>query len=173
MTANPAIPISKKSWFKRFWSLVKPYWTSEEKWWALGLLAVIVSLTLGMVYLSVQFNTWYNDFYDALQNYDVSGFWSGIKKFFVIATIYIFVAVYKLYLQQLLQIRWRRWMTAHMIESWLSNRTYYLWQLEQQVTDNPDQRISEDVNSFVTTTLTLTLGLLHEVVMLYSFVTIL
>lgn len=173
MTANPAIPVSQKSWFKRFGALAKPYWTSNEKWPAIGLLAVIISLTLGIVYLNVQFNSWYNDFYDALQNYDMTGFWAGIKKFFVLATIYIFVAVYQLYLQQMLQIRWRRWLTAHLVEKWMSNRTYYLWQLEQQVTDNPDQRISEDVGSFVTSTLALSLGLLREVVMLVSFVTIL
>lgn len=173
MSDPTSVPVSKKSWFKRFWSLAKPFWVSDEKWRGLTLLLVIISLTLGIVYLHVLLNTWYNDFYDALQNYKQPDFWRLIKKFCILATIYIFVSVYQLYLRQMLEIRWRRWLTAHLVGNWLKDRTYYLWQLEQQVTDNPDQRISEDVKSFVELTLYLTLGLLREVVMLVSFVLIL
>lgn len=173
MSDSTSVPVAPKSWYKRFWSLAKPFWVSEEKWPAIGLLVVIISLTLGVVYLNVQFNTWYREFYDAMQNLDQPAFWRLIKKFGILAVIYIFVVVYQQYLQQLLQIMWRRWMTAHLVDRWLANRTYYLWQLEQQVTDNPDQRISQDIGMFVSTTLSLTLGLLREIVMLTSFITIL
>lgn len=173
MPDSTSVPVAPKSWYKRVWSLAKPFWVSEEKWPAIGLLVVIIALTLGIVYLSVQFNNWRGPFYRSLQAYDVTAFWKQIWWFTFLAVCWIFVLVYQSYLQQMLEIRWRRWLTAHMIDRWLKDKTYYLWQLEQQVTDNPDQRISEDIRSFVSLSLNLTLGVLREVVNLVTFVIIL
>lgn len=173
MTDPANLPVSKKNWFKRFWSLARPFWVSEEKWPAIGLLVAVIALSLGVVYLSVQFTNWRGPFYRSLQSYDVNAFWAQTRWFALLATCWIFVLVYQAYLQQMLEIRWRRWLTAYMIDRWLTNKTYYLWQLEQQVTDNPDQRISEDIKSFVTLSLGLTLGALRELINLVSFIVIL
>ena len=122
------------------WGLTKPYWNSEERWSARGLLAVIVALNLGLVYVNVQLNLWNNDFYNTLQNKDMDGFSHQLMKFAVIAGAYIVIAVYQLYLNQMLQIRWRRWLTDRYLADWIGQRTYYRLQLTDRGTDNPDQR---------------------------------
>lgn len=173
MSTPISVPVSKKNWLKRFWSLAKPFWTSEEKWPAIGLLVAVISLTLAIVFLGVQFNTWNRAFYRSLQAYDVHTFWRQILWFGFLAVCWIFVLVYQAYLQQMLAIRWRRWLTSHMVDRWLKDKTYYLWQLEQQMSDNPDQRISEDINSFVVLSLELSMGVIRETVNLVTFIVIL
>jgi vitamin B12/bleomycin/antimicrobial peptide transport system ATP-binding/permease protein len=155
------------------WGLTKPYWYSEERWAARGLLAVIVALNLGLVYVNVLLNQWNNDFYNTLQNMDKDGFFRQLAKFAVIATAYIVIAVYQLYLNQMLQIRWRRWLTGRYLADWIGKRTYYRLQLTDRGTDNPDQRIADDLKEFCDKTLNLTLGLMSAVVTLISFVSIL
>lgn len=155
------------------WHLVKPYWTSEERFMAWLLLGAVIALTLAMVYMNVQFNYWNNDFYNALQEKDKTSFWKLMGRFTVLATIYIVMAVYAFYLNQMLQIRWRRWLTDSYLNQWLSDRAYYRLQLSGNPADNPDQRISEDLKIFVDQSLELSLGLLNAVVTLGSFVGIL
>ena len=162
----------KKHTLKAAWSLTKPYWTSEEKWSAWALLLLIIALNLGTVYITVLINQWNNAFYDALQELNFQKFLQQMGVFSVLATIYIIIAVYSLYLTQMLQIRWRRWLTRRFVGSWLSNRAYYRMQFASK-TDNPDQRISEDLNQFTSYVLRLSLGLLTSVVTLVSFIVIL
>lgn len=164
---------ARKSFLRDVWRLIKPYWRSEERVSAWILLASVVALTLAMVYMSVQFNEWYNVFYNALQEKNQEVFWKQILKFCILAAIYIAMAVYVFYLNQMLQIRWRRWMTDRYLKEWLADRAYYRMQLEGNPADNPDQRIAEDLKLFVDTTLDLSLGLLHSVVTLVSFTAIL
>jgi putative ATP-binding cassette transporter len=94
--------------------------------------------------------------------------------FGIIAFLFIVVAVYSLYLRQILHIRWRRWLTDRLLHNWLENQSYYRLQLNQATTpDNPDQRISDDLDRFATLTLGLSLGLLSSFVTLVSFLSIL
>ncbi len=158
---------------KLLWSLIHPYWKSEERWMARFLLVVIVSMTLGEVYLSVLFNEWRNGFYNSLQALDKAAFTHSITRFSYLAAAAILVGVYKLYLNQMLQIKWRRWMTQHYLENWLSKQNYYRMQLFGSHMDNPDQRISEDINEFINSSLGLSLGSLNSVVTLFSFLAIL
>jgi vitamin B12/bleomycin/antimicrobial peptide transport system ATP-binding/permease protein len=167
---HPAGP--KKHTLKAAWSLTKPYWTSDEKWSAWALLLAIIALNLGTVYITVLINQWNNAFFDALQELNFQKFLQQMGVFSVLATIYIIIAVYSLYLTQMLQIRWRRWLTQRFVGSWLSHRTYYRMQFASK-TDNPDQRISEDLNQFTSYVLRLSLGLLTSVVTLVSFIVIL
>ena len=174
---------------KDAWRLAKPYFNSEEKWTARGLLAVIVILNLSMVGMSVVLNFWNRMIYNSLQQKDWEGFiallfWfrktaDGLimPGFCEIAVVYILVAVYRTYLNQWLQIRWRRWMTTRLLDEWLANRAYYRVSLaaasDGSGPDNPDQRIAEDVRDFVSDSLVLSLDLLSNVVTLFSFLTIL
>jgi vitamin B12/bleomycin/antimicrobial peptide transport system ATP-binding/permease protein len=155
------------------WRIAAPYFRSEDKWMARGLLAAVIVIELAVVGLSVLFNRWNNVFYNALQekNYDV--FTYQIGYFCVLATIYIALKVYQLYLNQWLQIRWRRWMTDHYLGGWLSDANHYRMQLQGDAADNPDQRIAEDTQLFIDRTLTLGIGLLSSAVTLGSFVFIL
>ncbi len=162
-----------RAFLRDFWTLAAPYWSSEERWRARGLLLVVVSLSLGQVYLLVQLNTWNRDFFDALQQYDQAAFGSLLLRFAVLATIFIAAAVYSLYLQQMLQIRWRRWLTERYVGDWLEERAYYRMRLADAGTDNPDQRIADDLRLFVDQSLSLSLGLLRQIVTLASFVAIL
>jgi len=155
------------------WALARPYWFSEERWPARGLLLLIVLLNLGLVFLEVLFNDWNRRFYNALQDYDQAAFLPLLLRFTVIALALIIGAVYRLYLRQMLQMRWRRWMTDRYVERWLHGRVYYRLQLEGDSTDNPDQRIAEDLRDFTESTLILSIGLMDSVVTLASFATIL
>jgi len=164
---------STRRFWKDFFALLMPFWRSKEKWPAIGLLAVIVAFTLGAVFLSVQFSFWYNRFYQALQDYNQPAFWREIAIFAGLATVSVLRGVYATYLGQWLRIRWRRWMTDHLLNEWLADRAYYRQQLTSGATDNPDQRIAEDVQQFVDGTLTLSLSFLGNVVNLFSFAVIL
>ncbi len=159
---------------RRVWALSLPFFQSEEKVRARLLLAACVGLNLGMVYMMVLFNDWNRVFYDALQNRDVDVFWKQLGVFGMLASIYIFVAVYRFYLTQLLQMHWRAWMTRDYLNRWLSENSFYqLELLSKNGTDNPDQRIQEDVGQFTSATVSLSLGLLDASVTLLSFIGIL
>jgi len=163
----------KQGFISQTWRLTRVYWVSAEKWGARLLLAVIVGLTLGNVYILVLLNAWNNRFYNSLQNYDQGDFVSALGQFSILAGMFIIVAVYEQYLQQMLEIKWRRWLTEHYLGNWMDGQTYYRLQLVDNNTDNPDQRISEDLQLFVSLTLRLSLGLLKASVTLVSFVAIL
>ena len=140
--------LSKRGFLRAAWDLAWPYWMGDEKWSARLLLGVVVALNLIYVWLTVRLNQWNNDFYNALQEYDWPVFWWQFAIFGMIATAIIVVLVYQSYLQRILQVRWRRWLTHQFIGDWLGDRAYYHIQLDQTATDNPDQRIAEDLHRF-------------------------
>ena len=152
-----------------FWQLFRGYWSSEEKWKARGLLGVVIAMNFAMVYLLVQLNNWYNTFYNALQNYEAESFWGLIGEFSALAFTYIIIAVYAIYLRQLLQIKWRTWMTKRYLDNWMGKQVYYRMQLTGGSADNPDQRISEDIGQFVNITLQLLIGFLKQLTTLAAF----
>lgn len=162
-----------RQFFKDVWYLTKSYWQAEEKKKAFWLLTCIIALTLGIVFMLVQLNTWNNSFYSALQNYDAEKISSELIHFSWLAAIYIILAVYSYYLQQTLILHWRRWLTTRFIDIWLQNKTYYNLQMFGKDTDNPDQRISEDVRQFVEMTLGFAIGILKSLCTFISFVFIL
>ncbi len=175
---------SFKAFVQRVVKLAMPYFQSDQKWQARSLLLAIVLLNLATVYMAVQFNDWNGVFYDALQNKDEPVFWKQLTRFTYLAFGSIVIVVYKFYLTQVLEMRWRQWMTTYYLQRWLSNQTFYKLELTRFTTlagvdqnsintDNPDQRISEDVNQFTTQTISLCMGLLNSVVTLVSFVGIL
>ena len=172
----------------RVWRLAAPYFRSEDKWKARGLLAAIVALNLGAVYMLVLINEWNRVFYDALQNKDAAVFWTQLGRFTYLAFAFIIIAVYRFYLTQLLEVRWRAWMTAHYLQRWLTDQAFYKLELARFTgeagvdgasvqgaapPDNPDQRIQEDINLFTSYSISLSMGLLNAVVTLVSFVGIL
>lgn len=162
-----------RQFFRDVWYLTKSYWQSEEKKKAFFLLACFIALTLGVVYMLVLLNQWNNSFYSALQNYDAKKIFDELIHFSWLAAIYILLAVYSYYLQQTLILNWRRWLTTRFIDIWLQNKTYYNLQMFGKDTDNPDQRISEDVRQFVEMTLSFGIGILKAFCTFASFVVIL
>jgi putative ATP-binding cassette transporter len=171
------------------WRLSKPYfWRSEERWSALLLLASILGLRFGLVGMSVVLSYWNREFFNTLQEKNWDGFFdllflyrrtdSGFMPGFCeVAVVYIIVAIYFTYLSQWLQIRWRRWMTGRFLDEWLADRAYYRIAMTQDHvqsgTDNPDQRIAEDIRDFVDNTLTLGISFIANIATLLSFIGIL
>jgi putative ATP-binding cassette transporter len=170
------------------WRLAKPYFWSEEKWFANGLLIAIIALNLLMVFFNVILTYWNRDFFDAIQNMDSH---SAIQLLFFykltpgeipmpgfieIIAVYVVVAVYAFYLNQMLQIRWRQWITRHFMENWLADKAFYNISLNPSHSigmDNPDQRISEDLRDFTANTLSIGLDFISNLVTLLSFIFIL
>ena len=182
------------------WRLSKPYFTrSDERRSAWLLLAAVIAMRLLLVGMEVVLSFWNNAFFTSLQEKDWDSFigllltWkvtdSGciLPGFCGVATVYIVIAVYRIYLTQWLQIRWRRWMTRHFLDEWLADRAYYRISLIPPArrargigTENPDQRIAEDLRAFigdgvagVRGILFLGIDLLSNVVSLFSFIAIL
>ncbi|MBI1942832.1 MAG: ABC transporter ATP-binding protein/permease [Betaproteobacteria bacterium] len=165
--------MQKKRFFPMLWALTRPYWFSEKRGRGLVLLATVVGLALMLVWLEVQFNNWNREFYNTFESRDQAEFFRQLGMFTLLAVLYIVLQVYRLYFQQMLIIEWRTWLTERYLGNWLKDRAYYRLQLLDKGTDNPDQRIAEDLNIFVDLTLSLSLGLLSAVVTLVSFVGIL
>jgi len=155
------------------WRIAAPYFRSEDKWAGCGLLAAVIAIELALVGLDVLLNQWNNRFYNALQDKNWDVFVREIGVFTLLATCNVVLVVYQLYLNQWLQIRWRRWMTTRYLGEWLQGANHYRMQLQGDAADNPDQRITDDVKLFVERTLDIGVGLLSSVVTLASFVIIL
>jgi len=155
------------------WRIAAPYFRSEDKWAGRGLLAAVIGSELAIVGITVLLNQWNSRFYNALQERNWDSFVYEIIYFSVLATIYTVIAVYQLYLNQWLQIRWRRWMTSQYLGEWLHRANHYRMQLQGDAADNPDQRMTDDVKLFVDRTLNIGVGLLSAIVTLASFVVIL
>jgi putative ATP-binding cassette transporter len=155
------------------WRLAIPYFRSEDRWPGRILLAAVVAIELAIVAINVILNTWYNFFYNALQDHDWNGFVRAILYFCAIASVFTLLAVYQTYLNYWLQIRWRRWMTQTYLRQWLNTANHYRMQLIGDAADNPDQRIADDLKQFTDNTLSIGLGLLNSCVTLGSFVIIL
>src|SRR5271156_2168667 len=176
------------TFLKDAWRLARPYYVSEQKWSAWGLLLVVVALNLLLVGMGVVFSFWNRVIFNTLQEKNWEAFvellfWYRRTEFGILpgfcefAVVYVIVGVYRVYLNQWLQIRWRRWMTTRFLDEWLADRAYYRISLTTDRaavgTDNPDQRIAEDLRDFTDNTLSLGLGLLSNIVSLASFVGIL
>jgi len=188
MTDTSVIAAPVTGFWRKSWRLIWPYLKSEEWKSAWLLLVVVIGLSLAGVYVAVLINTWYGNFYNELQAKDLSPtpvtigdhelftlnkFFYRMGQFTILAFFAIIIAVYRVYLQQILEIRWRRWMTHRLMGRWLDNRSYYRLQLQNYGTDNPEQRIEADVASFVGDTLALSLSLIRNVVNLFSFAIVL
>ena len=164
------------------WSLTTPYWRSSERWRAGLLLAAVTLLNLALVGTTVLLTYWQKAFFNALGAKDWHGFigsllwWYKTPEagftlgFTPILIMFVLITAYELYWHQALQIRWRRWMTEKYTGEWLSNRIYYRMALVDAATDNPDQRIAEDIRLFVDSILVLGLGIVRSTVSLFSFV---
>jgi putative ATP-binding cassette transporter len=166
--------VSSLLFFRQVWThLIRPYWTSEDRWVAMGLLAGHLALMGFYIAITVRLNYWNNDFFTALQALDHAAFFHLLGVFCIIASFAVLAFTSKFYLLQKLEIRWREWMTHHFIENWTKDKRYYTLQLKGDGSDNPDQRIADDIGQFIDNSLKLSLGLLQQTISLFSFLGIL
>lgn len=155
------------------WQLIKSYWQSPQRVSAYFYFIVIMSMTIFLVGIDVFFNYWYNYFYNALQTYNKHGAIRLLVVFFVAAGIYIVFAVYRFYISQIFALRWRRWLTEQYIGRWLRDRGYYYLENFDVRTDNPDQRIQEDITSLVNYSIELSTGLISAIATILAFLYVL
>ena len=155
------------------WQLIKSYWQSDQRLPAYLFFTIVMVMTVSLVGLDVVFNYWYNYFYDALQAYDQHGVIRLLVVFCMIAAFYIVLAVYRYYISQLFGLRWRRWLTEQFVGRWLQKRSYYLLETFDEKTDNPDQRIQEDVGSLINFSIDLSMGLIGAITTFIAFIYIL
>jgi len=155
------------------WQLIKLYWQSSERKSAYLYAAVILVMTISLVAFDVAFTYWFNYFYDALQAYNATVVVRLVGVFAVLAFFWIVLQVYRYYITQLFSLRWRRWLTKQFINRWLENRSYYYLENFEIGTDNPDQRIQEDIGGIVSSTVGLTVGMVSALTTFPAFVYIL
>ena len=169
MGERPIDCLPLKVTLRAFWGMIKSYWGCKDSLKSWGLLALIVALTGGSVYIATAINSWYKAFWDTIQEYDLDGFKYQLLIFVGLATVHVLVTVYNAYLKSCLAINWRTWLTGKTMERWLKSDNYYKLQLTDKNTDNPDQRIAEDLNLFVSSTIVLILGTATDLTMMVTF----
>lgn len=149
--------------------LTRVYWTSPDASRGALLLGLAVSLELGAVYGNVLLSVAQRGIFDAFERKQGAPLMQAFALFFALALGFVFVAAYRIYVRQRLEIRWRQWLTDYYLEQWMSSQAYCQMELHRKVTDNPDQRISEDVRNYVASALGLSLSLLSALATLVSF----
>ncbi|MFA5122123.1 ABC transporter ATP-binding protein/permease [Zavarzinia sp.] len=154
---------------KQLWALTLPYFKSRSGLWALGFFIFLVALSFVLVDVNVRINQWNNRFYTALQKRDEASFWHESLVFVELGFVYVTIAVLRYVLTQIFQIRWRTWLTNHLLGRWTASSAYYRMQMTHRETDNPDQRIAEDLRQFVESTLNLSLAFISNGATLVSF----
>lgn len=160
-------------WGRQFWRLAWPYFTPKRSWKPLLTLALVLLLALFAVRMNVLFSFWSKDFYDAVQALDASKFWLFMGLFGVLASIHVVRELFTYYVQQSFEIHWRTWLNEKLSNDWLERGAYYRGQFLPEPTDNPDQRIQVDIASFVTFSLSLSIGAIRALVSLVEFTIIL
>ena len=157
---------------KQFTWFLKDYWWRKDHMLSWLVLSVLVALGFGVVEINVRINEWSKSFYDTLEAFQADKLYVLIQEYLVYVAIFVVAAVYRGWLRKLLIIRWRSHLTERLLGDWLEKRAFYRIALKQ-TTDNPDQRIAEDVNIFVLRTIELFISLLTNLAQLYSFIAIL
>jgi vitamin B12/bleomycin/antimicrobial peptide transport system ATP-binding/permease protein len=179
---------SARSFAGKLWVLTRPYWFADERqtvrfrgfvfsakecWIARGLLLLIVALSVLVVYISKLINSWNARFFNALQDRNAEVFWSELYTWIFLVALFIVTVVYRVWLVQLLTIRWRRWLSRVYFRDWLADRTYYHMELARWGVGNPEQRIEQDIGAFTRQTLDISLGLLLQIMTLVTFTAVL
>lgn len=160
-------------WGRQFWSLTAAFFSPRRDWRPLATLLLILLLTLCAVRLDVLLSDWSNTMYTSLQKLDSSGFWRAMALFAILATAHVLRVLIEFYIQQAFTIRWRVWLNEELLSRWLARQTYYRTQYLDTPIDNPDQRIQQDVATFVEMSLALSMGVINALVSTFAFTAIL
>ncbi len=161
--------LARTGFFHRLIYVAKPFFRSEERAMAWGLLILNVVMVLVIVAMNYALTVWNGSFFDAMQRYDVAKIWRLFWIFLGLAAMVVVINTASQYLVQIFQIRWRRWLTGHMVDGWMARQAHYRMQLDDRDVDNPDQRISDDIDFFTGQTVNLPLNALQSVVTIVSF----
>jgi putative ATP-binding cassette transporter len=154
--------------WRRFWNIAKPYWFLDEKWTSRGLLALLIVLLLGRTEFTVLFNQQSGEFTSALAAKDGLRFWHSMRVFGIVLIAAVPIYAFYYYVRDRLAVSWRRWLTHHFVGQYFKDRAFYELTFNQTI-DNPDQRISDDVNTFTRQSLTFLLDVVGAILQLIAF----
>lgn len=157
---------------RRFWMLVRAFYSSEGKRRARTLFAVLISLALSAAGVQVLMSYAGRDFFTAISNKDESGYWHHLWRYLGTMALAVPIGVFYRYAEERLAILWRQWMTHALVKRYFFNRAYYNLRGSEEI-DNPDQRIAEDVKNFTQMTLSFVLITLNSTVTLFAFIGVL
>jgi vitamin B12/bleomycin/antimicrobial peptide transport system ATP-binding/permease protein len=170
--SNQHFTFNRHFW-RSFWRLLKPYWQSEEKKRAYTLLFLTGFFTM----IAVEGNVWFSycnkNFFNALQNFNKPLIWQNLLLMAIAITLIFLAFGFAFYVNGLLALRWRQWLTKNALHNWLAHKNYYRFPFLTEKVDNPDQRISEDMDQFTQLTLGITFQVLQSLFLFVSFGTIL
>lgn len=156
-------------WGKQFWQFAGGYLSPRRSIKPLLFFLLIVAMTLVSVRISLVHSEWYNNMYTSLQEFNESVFWNQMVLFCVIATSSVMTALLSYYLEQRFSINWIEWLNSQLVDKWMDKRAYYKTQYVSVNLDNPDQRIQQDVQSYVRTSLSLSTGVIDAVTSMISY----
>ena len=156
-------------WGKQFWQFAGGYLSPRRSIKPLLFFLLIVAMTLVSVRISLVHSEWYNNMYTSLQEFNEPVFWDQMVLFCVIATSSVMTALLSYYLEQRFSINWIEWLNSQLVDKWMDNRAYYKTQYVSANLDNPDQRIQQDVQSYVRTSLSLSTGVIDAVTSMISY----
>ena len=157
-----------RQYSSQFWRLVKPYFFSKEKWGARCLFALVMLLMLGFNAFNVTRSFILRDLMTAVTEKHVSDFYTSGLMLLGLFALFTPVMTFFLYTQNLLQLHWRRWLTNHFLKKYFSHQAFYKIKFNDKI-DNPDQRIAEDVNTFIRQNIDLSGLLLTHSITIISF----
>lgn len=156
-------------WGRQFWSMAHGYLSPKRSMKPILFFTFIVGLTLLEVRISLVHSEWYNTMYSSLQDLNQEVFWAQMWVFCAIATTAVLTALLTYYAEQRFSINWIEWLNKELVDKWLANQAYYKTQQIYGELDNPDQRIQQDVQTYVRQSLTLATGVISAVTSIVSF----
>lgn len=165
--------IKDRDFLKDTWTLLKLFWRSSQKKTAFGLLGIVIFLLASLTALEAIFTYWQRALYDALQQYDWGQFTWLLKLFVPLASLLIVLFIGKHFVEVLLKTKWRQFLTQQFVQKWLTDKRYYLLQFTMLKTDNPDQRLAEDLEHITSTGLSLFVSFVGAFFALFVFLNIL
>lgn len=159
--------ISMAAW-KQFVNVAKPYWLGEEKNKAWGMMVLLIVLMLVDTKLAVMLNNQAGEMTSALAGKNGGRFWTAVRA--CLFTLAVAVPVYAsyYYMRDMFANQWRRWLTGRFLDGYLKGRNYYQLGFDSEM-DNPDQRISEDINTFTGRSINFLLIFLGSLMQLVAF----
>lgn len=169
------VPITICMLIAKYLCLLKPFWLRKNNKTSVLLIIIILAMILSVVKIQVWLNDWNNDFFNALSQKETDKLWQLVLWFPALLGIFVLISVNKTWLIKLLTIRWREWLTDYYLNRWFTDKNYYFTQIygEDKNTDNPDQRIAEDILLLISKTLSLSFGFIQSLSMLITFTVIL
>jgi len=161
-----------RQFLRWFWQVAKRYWCSQERFRAWGLLATVVIFIILAETTSALFNRYLGEFTTALTNKQLDKFHHSLVLFGGTLLFLLTFLIIRRFIQNKLELYWREWLTKDFLNRYFADRAFYQVNGNKEI-DNPDQRISEDIESFIQKTLFYSLDLGETILRGFLFFSIL